>query len=470
MKTGDVVNASAKLSVNARQIVESSASGRLPAREKRTILYVVSMLLDVLALVGGYIVATSMRDLAYLRAADQSLIGIALPVFIMFAIAREVQSEESLESRSIGTRRALGALGATALVMLGALFLFNVDEFSRLGFVITFAVAALFSICGKLILDFIFKRWMGGSATATVLLLDGLDVPDRGIRDVIDLPACDIKLRLNDPASMDILSRLVEPFDRVIVACKYENRGDWAMFLRSHDVGGEIILDRDLLYGAVSIGQYADHDTLVLSRGPLSLPNRLQKRTFDIVVSAFSLLLLAPIFAIVALLIKLESKGPVFFKQTRVGQGNRQFSIYKFRSMRVERSDSDGNVSASRDDDRVTRIGRIIRRTSIDELPQLLNVFLGQMSVVGPRPHALGSQAGNNLFWEVTNQYWLRHALKPGITGLAQVRGFRGATNRIEDLQDRVRADIEYLATWSLANDIIIILRTLRVVVHQNAY
>ncbi|MXO87033.1 exopolysaccharide biosynthesis protein [Altererythrobacter aurantiacus] len=196
----------------------------------------------------------------------------------------------------------------------------------------------------------------------------------------------------------------------------------------------------------------------------------MQKRTFDIVVSALSLLLLAPIFAIVALLIKLESKGPVFFKQTRVGQGNRQFSIYKFRSMRVERSDSDGNVSASRDDDRVTRIGRIIRRTSIDELPQLLNVFLGQMSVVGPRPHALGSQAGNNLFWEVTNQYWLRHALKPGITGLAQVRGFRGATNRIEDLQDRVRADIEYLATWSLANDIIIILRTLRVVVHQNAY
>ena len=464
------MNASSKLTASARQIVEASASGKMPAREKRTVLYGLSMLLDVMALIGGFLTATMMRDIAYMQAGDQSIIGIALPVFIMFAIAREVQSQESLESRSIGTRRAMGAFGATALIMLGALFLFDVDDFSRLGFVITFATAAVLSVIGKLFLDFIFNRWMDGNATATILLLDGLEVPNCGIRDVIDLPACDIKLRLDDPASMDILSRVIEPFDRVIVACKYENRGDWAMFLRSHDIGGEIILDRDLLYGAVSIGQYADQDTLILSRGPLSLPNRLQKRAFDIAVSLAGLIILAPLLIIVAVLIKLESKGPVFFMQTRVGQGNRQFAIYKFRSMRNELSDGAGNTSTARDDDRVTKVGKFIRGTSIDELPQLLNVLLGHMSIVGPRPHALGSQAGNNLFWEVTNQYWLRHALKPGITGLAQVRGFRGSTEKAEDLQDRVRADIEYLATWSLPNDMIIILRTLRVLVHQNAY
>jgi lipopolysaccharide/colanic/teichoic acid biosynthesis glycosyltransferase len=172
----------------------------------------------------------------------------------------------------------------------------------------------------------------------------------------------------------------------------------------------------------------------------------------------------------VALLIKLESRGPVLFRQIRVGQGNRQFSIYKFRSMRVEALDQDGRRSARRDDDRVTRVGRFIRRTSIDELPQIFNVLKGDMSIVGPRPHALGSLAGDTPFWEVTSHYWVRHALKPGITGLAQVRGLRGATDTPEHLTDRVRADLEYLSNWSLADDILIVLRTLRVIVHKNAY
>jgi lipopolysaccharide/colanic/teichoic acid biosynthesis glycosyltransferase len=154
----------------------------------------------------------------------------------------------------------------------------------------------------------------------------------------------------------------------------------------------------------------------------------------------------------------------------RVGAGNRQFKILKFRSMRLENSDSDGNVSTRRNDHRITRIGAFIRRTSIDELPQLFNVIRSEMSMVGPRPHALGSLAGENLFWEVTQTYWIRHALKPGITGLAQVRGFRGSTDTAEDLEHRVRADLEYVSTWSLTQDILILLRTARVLVHRNAY
>ena len=464
------MNAGSNLAPGARHALDAARPRGMPAREKRTLLYGLSMLLDVLSLVGGYLIANNYRDLDSVLDGAHSIIAIALPVFIMFAIAREVQSEESLESRSLGTRRVLGALGATALVMLGALFLFDVDDFSRVGFVITFASAALLMVIGKIILDLIFSGWMHGTATATILLLDGEHVPEVGIRDVIDLRASDIQLRLDDPATMDVLSRLIEPFDRVIVACPYESRSDWAMFLRSHDVGGEIILDRDLLHGAVAIGQYADQDTLILSRGPLSLPNRIQKRAFDIAASAVALIALSPFLLLIAIAIKVESKGPIFFRQVRVGQGNRQFAIYKFRSMRVEQSDTAGNKSTSRDDDRITKVGKFIRSTSIDELPQLINVLLGHMSVVGPRPHALGSQAGNALFWEVSSQYWLRHALKPGITGLAQVRGFRGSTERVEDLQDRVRADLEYLANWTLSQDIVIILRTLRVLVHKNAY
>jgi lipopolysaccharide/colanic/teichoic acid biosynthesis glycosyltransferase len=242
------------------------------------------------------------------------------------------------------------------------------------------------------------------------------------------------------------------------------------MFLRGSDVGGEIILDRNLLQGAIAIGQCGEEDTLILSHGPLSLANRIQKRTFDLAVTIPLIFLLAPLFAVVAVLIKLESSGPVFFRQVRVGQGNRQFRIFKFRSMRVEVSDENGSRSTERDDDRITVVGAFIRRTSIDELPQLFNVVRGDMSLVGPRPHALGSLAGSSLFWEVTDRYWLRHALKPGMTGLAQIRGFRGSTDRPEDLTQRLRCDLEYLSSWSIWNDIFICLKTAGVLVHKNAY
>lgn len=442
----------------------------MPAREKRSALYALSLLLDMVAVFGGYVVAGMFRESEWLKFGEFSTIVVLLPLFVMFAIAREVQSVEALESRSVGTRRALGALGATALVLLGGLFLFNLDDFSRAGFIITFAAAAGLLVVSKLLLDLVFSRWMQGRALSTIVVLDGVRIPVEEVGDVVDVAALDLSPRLDEPARMDALSRLIAPFDRVVVACPYDLRATWAMFLRSHDVGGEIVLDRDLLHGAVAIGQFAQQDTLILSRGPLSLPNRVQKRAFDVLAALCAIVLLSPVLLLTALAIKLDSPGPVFFRQVRVGQGNRHFRIYKFRSMHVERSDTSGVVSASRDDARVTRVGRVIRRTSIDELPQLFNVLFGQMSVVGPRPHALGSQAGDALFWEATNQYWLRHALKPGITGLAQVRGYRGATERVEDLQQRVRADLEYLSDWSLANDVLIILRTLRVLVHPNAF
>jgi polysaccharide biosynthesis protein PslA len=144
--------------------------------------------------------------------------------------------------------------------------------------------------------------------------------------------------------------------------------------------------------------------------------------------------------------------------------------MIKFRSMRSDLADGAGHRSASRDDDRITAVGRIIRASSIDELPQLLNILKGDMSFVGPRPHALGSTAGDQLFWEVDNRYWHRHASKPGLTGLAQIRGYRGATHNRSDLTKRLQADLEYLAGWTIWRDIRIILATFKVVIHKNAY
>jgi polysaccharide biosynthesis protein PslA len=454
----------------SEQTAHAPKAQRLPAREKRVLLYGLSLFLDCAALMVGYLVALSFRDQAWLDAGGQPIIALALPAFLMFEIAREVQSVETLESRSLGIQRALGALLGAALVVLALSFFFKAEDVSRLGFLTTFGVAAIGIVVGKFVLDMIFARWMDGKSTATVVLLDGLPVDDLTRGDLVDVHARGLWPDLNQPAMIDALSRIIAPYDRVVVSCQFERRPAWATFLKSQDVGGEILLDRDLLHGAVAIGEYGKADTLILSRGPLSLPNRIQKRVFDLATASLALLLFGPLMVVVAILIRLESPGPVLFRQVRVGQGNRQFRILKFRSMRVEDSDNAGAISTQRQDPRITRFGQFIRRTSIDELPQLFNVLLGDMSMVGPRPHALGSLAGESLFWEVSQAYWIRHALKPGITGLAQIRGYRGATQTEEDLRRRVRADLEYVSTWSLGLDLLILLRTLRVVVHKNAY
>lgn len=443
---------------------------RTPARDRRAAMYVISLAFDLLALVGGYLVALAVRDGEWLQAAGQPLIFMALPIFLMLEIGREVQSVESLESRSLGTTRALAALLATALIVVGLTFFLKIEDLSRVGFAVFFAAAAALIIVGKWALDWIFQRLMAGRATSSLLIFDGLDAePQLGMSSVY-LSRLGLSADLSDPHALDEISKLIAPHDRVVVACDFQKRPTWATILRGHDVGGEILLDRDLLVGAVAVGRCGAEDTLILSRGPISLGNRIQKRMFDVAASLLLLIVLLPVLLTVALALKLEKSGPIFFKQPRVGLGNRIFEILKFRSMRQDRADHHGHRSASPDDERVTRVGRFIRRTSIDELPQLINVLRGDMSVVGPRPHALGSLAGDQLFWEATDEYWLRHALKPGMTGLAQIRGFRGATRNKEDVRQRVRADLEYLTNWSLWGDVLILLKTFRVVVHENAF
>jgi polysaccharide biosynthesis protein PslA len=212
------------------------------------------------------------------------------------------------------------------------------------------------------------------------------------------------------------------------------------------------------------------HGFLRVSVGPLGLRARAAKRLFDVTLAAGGLILLSPLLLLVAVAILIEDGTPVLFVQRRVGRGNRFFAIHKFRSMRDASSDGAGHRSASRDDARITQVGQFIRRTSIDELPQLWNVLKGEMSIVGPRPHALGSQAGDKLFWEVDRRYWQRHALKPGLTGLAQVRGLRGATEHELDLSRRLNADLEYLSGWSLWRDARIVFGTIRVLVHPQAF
>jgi putative colanic acid biosynthesis UDP-glucose lipid carrier transferase len=205
--------------------------------------------------------------------------------------------------------------------------------------------------------------------------------------------------------------------------------------------------------------------TNVVNLVPLSESNVLLKSMLDYAVALVGLIVLAPLLAVVALAIKIDSPGPVFFRQRRYGQNNSIFRIFKFRTMAVT-EDGPTVKQAERDDPRVTRMGRILRRTSIDELPQLLNVLTGDMSIVGPRPHAL---AHDQLFEQKLDLFSRRRRVRPGLTGWAQVHGFRGETKTTEDIRSRMQHDLYYIDNWSIWLDIEIITRTV-FVLFRGAY
>ena len=194
------------------------------------------------------------------------------------------------------------------------------------------------------------------------------------------------------------------------------------------------------------------------------ISDRFVKRVFDIIFSVLVILfVLSWLYPLIAILIKMESPGPVIFKQGRSGKNNISFMCFKFRSMRVN---SDAHLKqASRNDSRVTKIGRFLRRTSLDEMPQFFNVLLGDMSVVGPRPHMLEHTAH---YRDLVDNYMLRHYIKPGITGWAQVNGYRGETQHLDLMENRIKHDIYYLENWSLYLDLKIIFRTVFHVVRGN--
>ena len=216
-----------------------------------------------------------------------------------------------------------------------------------------------------------------------------------------------------------------------------------------------------------SVKELSGIPILTLSETPLIGTHLLSKAIEDKLVATVALILLSPILLITTVAIKLDSPGPVFFRQARTGWDGREFKIWKFRSMRADLQEDANVVQATRDDSRVTKVGRFIRKTSIDELPQLLNVLAGQMSLVGPRPHAVQH---NIEYSKRIIDYLSRHRIKPGITGLAQIRGFRGETKELSQMEKRVQCDLEYINNWSIGLDLSIMVRTLFTLFSKHAY
>ncbi|WP_253718007.1 sugar transferase [Sphingomonas sp. AP4-R1] len=446
-----------------------SAPSELQSLRLRLCLLV--LIVDCLAILAGCLVGNLLRFGDLWADPGINLFAAVLPVYVGIAINSDAFGSDTLSDVNSGMSRAVLAYMFAILAVLFISFYMKAStELSRMASGVALLSTFIALAGGRLACSAYIKRKTGMHLFYDLMIRDGVELAAPPNMIVVDTDTTNLHPDLHDPHMLDRLAAQLRGVDRVVIACPPERRLIWSLLLKGSSVNGYILsTDLDTI-SPIGIGSLSGHYTLAVACAPLDLSRRFTKRVLDLVITIPALIFLSPLLLAVALAVKLDSSGPVLFRQPRVGRGNRIFLMYKFRSMRNDLTDRAGARSASRDDDRITKIGRLIRSTSIDELPQLFNVLRGDMSLVGPRPHALGSLAGNALFWEVDERYWHRHALKPGLTGLAQIRGFRGATPDREDLANRLNADLEYLAGWTLWRDMSILFGTLRVIVHPNAY
>ncbi|GGB55548.1 sugar transferase [Blastomonas aquatica] len=440
-------------------------------KRMRGIMSLLSITADVTSILTGFFLAS----LAYLGTLDNdhasNMVAICIPLFLIFSLNNNAHNTRKVSNLMSGIASATGALVlAAGCLLLIAFFMKIGAEFSRGVFFLGVFFSVLAIITMRTIFRAVFRERLEEGVYAILCIYDGVPMSQTAGPGAIEARAMGLHPDLASAIAVNRLGTLAKGMDRVVIHCVPQARQAWAMALKTLDVRCEIVVPELDEFAALSISQRSGHTSLLLNSGRLAWNHQMMKRGFDLTISLAALPFLLPFFALVGLAIKLDSRGPMFFRQERIGLGNRPFMIWKFRSMRTELCDANGDRSTSRTDDRITRVGRFLRRTSIDELPQILNVITGDMSLVGPRPHALGSRAENALFWDIDQRYWQRHVVKPGLTGLAQIRGFRGATEQKMDLTKRLQSDLEYVSHWSLASDIRILLSTAMVVFHKNAF
>ncbi|MCB1506746.1 MAG: undecaprenyl-phosphate glucose phosphotransferase [Hyphomicrobiaceae bacterium] len=371
-----------------------------------------------------------------------------------------------------------------AALVVVVFFLKSGHSFSRVWLAVWFAAGGLALIAGRLGLAGLVRHWAReGRLYRRAVIYGGGEFSERLIRQLEEEAAGDIRISgIFDERGDGRSASVIAGYPRLgglndLVGFCRQTRIDLAIVAlpitaedRLVDVMKEIsVLPVDVKLPAAAtalrfsprtysrVGNVAMidlHDTPITDWG------RVSKWAFDKIVGLTALVLLAPVMLAVAIAIKLDSRGPVFFRQKRYGFNNELIEVFKFRSMYTDRCDATAAKLVTRDDPRVTRVGRFIRKTSLDELPQLLNVLAGELSLVGPRPHALHAKAANQLYDEVVEGYFARHKVKPGITGWAQINGWRGETDTPEKIQKRVEYDLYYIENWSVFFDLYILLKT----------
>lgn len=439
-------------------------------------LYLLGLVLDMWALLGSFVLANWIVLGSPLGEPGKPhgivIFTLLAPIYALLAINGGAYGIRMLGHVRASSLHALLAFVQALLLTLFVIFLAKISEqLSRL----TFVLGSLLSMGGLVACRFIIlalsRRMLGAVPQVELFIVDGVEPPALPAH----MAAVDARAAGIDPTRFDAemagrFAEVVGGAEHIVVACPSERIADWSLVLKSQAARGEILVPEMARYAPVRGGTFQYQPTLIVAGGPLNFRDRIIKRLFDVVASVAAIILLSPVLIATAVAVKLSSPGPVFFRQVRLGRDARPFKIYKFRSMRTDMQDLKASQLTQRDDPRVTRVGAFIRHTSIDELPQLFNVLKGDMSMVGPRPHAPGAKAADSLYWEVDRRYWARHCIKPGITGLAQIRGYRGNTEAYEDLILRLQSDLEYVTDWSVWRDMRIMAATVGVLVHDKAY
>ncbi|MBY0299220.1 MAG: undecaprenyl-phosphate glucose phosphotransferase [Methylobacterium sp.] len=404
----------------------------------------------------------------------------------LFAIRMHARGQYALErltARGLGIADILSTWFIAAAILMGLAFLLKAGGDVSRGFFVTLVAAGPLAVCaGRAGVRALARRAVREHRVVErrVLLIGergealslGLQrrLRDSGTR-IVDVIACDFPGGDIEACAAAAIGRArAERVDQILICLNWSRFGELNEVLarlRVLPLPVLLVADhglRSLL--ANPLTQIGSVPAVEVQRSPLSLGEQAAKRLFDLAFAACALVALLPLLAAVAVAVRLDSPGPVLFRQTRIGFSGRRFRIYKFRTMSTL---DDGAVvrQARRDDARITRVGRFLRSSSIDELPQLLNVIRGDMSLVGPRPHAL---AHDDEYTRLIANYAFRHHVKPGITGLAQVSGCRGETPTVDHMERRVEHDIAYVNRWSLWLDLKLIVLTAVQVLKHDAY
>ncbi len=433
-------------------------------------------------------------------ALDSRYLGtIALGALAAMMIAHRWGSyrPESVFSRSLGAERAVAAWLMTFGLFLAIAFVLKDSHlYSRVWAASWLLLTAGLMLLGRYGLSFITKRWSNQGRFAFRTLIVGGGEQARVLAERLSARG-DARTRIvgfvddgarNLPRTQEVngypviggVGRMLtlireDAADEVIIALPWSQAQrvqELTMLLATTPV--RIRLSPDLAglrFADRRVTARAGIPMLTLFDRPISGWSGVFKLIEDQAIALLALAFMAPLMLAVAAAVKLDSPGPVLFKQRRFGFNDRLIEVWKFRTMRADCDAADGARQATRDDPRVTRIGRLLRKSSIDELPQLLNVLRGDMSIVGPRPHPVATRVEGRLFEEVVDRYAARHRVKPGITGWAQVNGWRGETETVDKIRKRVEHDLYYIDNWSVWFDLQIILKTFTALFHtDNAY
>jgi len=380
-----------------------------------------------------------------------------------------------------------------ALLIVAAFVTKTSSEFSRGWAILWFALGCVGLLWVRLALRILLARWAGlGRLAKTIAIVGANPIAARLIENLRHMPADELELvgiyddnvqatDIGDIPYRGTVEALLSDarqmrIDQVVVALPWSEETEViATLKRLWTLPVDIRLAPDMVgfrLAHCSFGTIGNVPVINVFDRPLADEKMLLKRLEDYAVASIMLLMLSPFMLLIALAVKLTSRGPMLFSQPRYGFNNQQINVYKFRTMYTDYVEAPGVLNqATRGDPRVTPIGRFLRRTSLDELPQLFNVLNGTMSLVGPRPHADGTRAADVLFEDAVAEYAARHRVKPGLTGWAQVNGWRGETDTLEKIQRRVEHDLFYIENWSLRLDMKILLLTLgEVVRRRNAW